>query len=226
MSMFDVLFALIWIVVGFFVLRYAAQRFFAQPELAGKYQSEVLAGGIVAAFVIGALFASRNQPAVQTASVQSTTTATATPGFICHTPSPPAKIIRGIKKAQGGKYQGHIDSVRPELESNRSAAELPASCNIYANGWVVDTNLKSPAAGIGFLIDSKTVVNATSAYGRARPDIVSAFSAPGMLHSGFLDAEIPTAGLRKGTHTFQLVALSKDGKRYYPAGDSATVTLR
>lgn len=229
MPMFDIVFALVWIVVGFFVLRYAAQRFFAQRSLADKYQADVLAAGIVVAFIIGALVPFHNAPAVQSASNQPASslaaTATPTPGFICHSPSPRPMTIRGVKKAQGGKYQGHIDSLRPELESNRSTAAFPAGCNMYANGWVVDLNLKAPAAGIAFVIDSKTVVNATSAYGQARPDIVAAFGPPEMLHSGFLDAEIPTAGLRKGAHTIQLVALSKDGKRYYPTGESATVTI-
>jgi hypothetical protein len=230
MPMFDILFALVWIVVGFLVLRYAAQRFFAQRDLAGKYQSDVVAGGIVAAFIIGAVLPFHNQPAAQTASNQTAsapaTTATAAPTFTCHSPSPRAMTMKGVKKAQGGQYQGHVDSLRPESESDRSSDQFQAGCNIYANGWTVDMNTKSPPPGIAFIIDSKKIINATSAFGVARPDVASALNAPGTLHCGFLDAEIPTEGLRKGTHTIQLVALSKDGKRYYSAGDATTITLR
>jgi hypothetical protein len=230
--MFDIVFALVWIVVGFLVLRYAAQRFFAQPSLAGKYQSEAVAGGIVAAFIVGALFPFHSQPAVTQTSPNQTASApaanaTPAPTFICHSPSPRAITMLGVKKAQGGgQYQGHVDSLRPESESDRSSDRFQAGCNIYANGWTVDMTTKSPPPGIAFLIDSKKIINATSAYGVARPDVASALNAPGTLHCGFLDAEIPTAGLRKGTHTVQLVALSKDGKRYFPAGDAATITLR
>jgi len=229
--MFEILFALVWIVVGFLILRYAAQRFFAQRALAGKYEAEVVAGAIVAAFIVGAALPIHHQPTVgQTPASQPAagpvTSATAAPTFICHAPSPRSSTIRGIKLGQGGKYQGHVDSLRPETESDRPSAEFKSGCNIYANGWAVDMNTKSPPAGIGFLIDSKKVVNVTQAFGVARPDVVSAFNWPGTLRCGFLDAEIPTVGLRKGTHTVQLVALSKNGKQYYLAGDPVTVTLR
>jgi hypothetical protein len=73
-----------------------------------------------------------------------------------------------------------------------------------ANDWVVDMSVKAPAAGIAFVIDSKKVVNATPAYGQARPDVVQALGPQSTLLCGFLQAEIPTAGLAKGTHTIQL----------------------
>ncbi len=229
MHFFDIVFILVWIVVGFFILRFAGQRFFHEQN-----RADVAAGAIVLAFTIGALwpFPSRTAAPNQPVAGQPVSSATAgsqvasgAPQPVCHTPSPNEKTIRGIKRAQGRGYIGHIDSLRPETESD-NPGEYRVGCNIYANGWVADMNIKAPAAGIAFVIDSKRVVNATPAYGQARPDVVSALGPQSTLLCGFLQAEIPTAGLAKGTHTIQLAGLSKDGKLYYPVGDPETVTLQ
>ena len=219
----DFLVTLIWIVVIFVAVRFFGQRFFSSPE---KYRAEVAAVAVAVAFLMGLFWpfssrtASENPP---------TAAATAAPAAlaVCHSPSPhQSTVIRGIKQAQGGRYSGAIDALLADPNVAASSTQFQVGCTIYANGWAADTENKKPLSGIGFLIDSKRVLNASAAYGQRRPDVAKALNAPGVLKCGYWHAEISTVGLRPGPHTIQVVGLSSDGKSYHTFGEPTTISLQ
>jgi hypothetical protein len=222
MNALDILFTIIWIVVVFVIVRFLGERYFNSPE---KYRADVAAAAIVIAFVIGLLWPFANH-AVSTAP-PATQTAVVTPPPICHTPRPHyATVLHGTRRAQGGDYGGSIDSLLPDPTFPTSQTQFRIGCTIYANGWVANVGAKTPVPGIGFLIDSKRLINVSPSYGNSRPDVARALGASSVVFSGFSQAEIPTTGLRPGTHTIQIVALSKDGKSYHTATQPETITLQ
>ena len=224
MSTLDILFTFIWIVVIFSIVRFLGQRFFNSPE---KYRADVAAIAIVIAFLMGLFWPFSNRATPEPPPATASATATAVPVAICHSPEPnQSTIIRGIGPAQGGHYSGAIDALLPDPNYPTTSTQFQAGCNIYANGWVANMESKTPVPGIGFVIDSKRVVNATAAYGLLRPDVAHALNAPNLIRCGYWHAEIPTAGLRPGPHTIQVVGLSKDGKSYHAIGQSTTITLQ
>jgi len=223
MNVLGFFFLLIWIVVGFFALRYLAQQYFHEDR-----RADAAATLAVATFVIGILLPSplRTGGSTRPASGETaSSTASAAPAPACHSPSPCQPIVHGLKPSVG-MDKGNVDSVRPELESDNPATVYRAGCNIYLNGWALDAALKRPLPGILVVIDGKRVVNATSAYGQNRPDIVQAFGVPGVLRTGFLHAEVPTTGLRPGQHTLQLAGISQDRKSYHFIGSPTPFTIQ
>jgi len=220
----DTFFTVIWIVVIFSIMRFLGQRFFNSPE---KYRADVAATAIVIAFLMGLFWPFSSRATSEQPPATASATATAVPVAICHSPEPnQSTIIRGIRPAQGGLYSGAIDALLPDPNFPTTSTQFQTGCDIYANGWVADMESKAPVAGIGFVIDSKRVVNASASYGMRRPDVAHALNAPGLIRCGYWHAEIPTAGLRPGPHTIQVVALSKDGKSYHGIGQSTTITLQ
>ena len=224
MHALDISFTIIWVVVIFSIVRFLGQRFFNSPE---KYRADVAAIAIVIAFLIGLFWPFSNRGTPEQAPATASAPATAVPEAVCHSPGPgQSTVIRGIRPAQGGRYSGAVDALLPDPNFPATSTQFQAGCNIYANGWVADMETKTPVPGIGFVIDSKRVVNVSAAYGQRRPDVAHALNAPSLIRCGYWHAEIPTAGLRPGPHTIQVVALSKDGKSYHSIGQSTTITLQ
>lgn len=209
--MLNMLFAALWIIVGFLALRFAGQAVFHE-----KFRADIAAIAIVLAFAIGASlrpfpFGSETAPLA--------TTACYIPDEISGERTPSAE------PATGGNYSGNIDSLSAGPDEP-SALSFQDGCNIYANGWAADMSTKTPVSGIVFVIDSKRVINATSMYGAPRPDVVKAFGAAALLRTGFSHAVIPTRGIAAGPHTIQLGGLSSDGKAYHLIGAPTAITLR
>ncbi|MHB8414573.1 MAG: hypothetical protein ACYDB1_04200 [Acidiferrobacteraceae bacterium] len=213
--MLDILFATMWIVVGFFAVRFAGGRFFHE-----KYQADIVAIAVVLAFAIGALWPFSNR--IGTAPVAAPVAAA-----VCHSDKGVnlrKTMIRGIKPARGGDYGGSIDLLSSDPVCCHPATVFQAGCIIYATGWAANMAVKTPASGVVLVVDSERMVRAMSVY--ARPDLVKAFGASSMLLSGFRNAAIPTAGLGTGRHSVQLGALSTDGRRYHLIGPPTMITLR
>lgn len=220
--MLSVLFAAVWILVGFVAVRFAGQQFLHE-----KYRADIVAIAIVLAFAIGALW----RP-FSTGTGSAAAPGPAVPGpvarTVCYRSGEIKRnetVIRHIKLATGGNYGGNLDSLTAD-PGGPPALEFPAGCNIYANGWAANMATKTPASGIVLVVDSRDVVNASSVYRKPRTDVAKAYGADSMLRTGFADAVIPTTGLAKGRHTIQLGGLSNNGRWYYLIGAPTTITLR
>lgn len=217
MLMLDILFSLVWVVVLFFAIRFAGQRFFHE-----NYRADIAAIAVALAFVVGALwhpFSYNNA---------NTTAAGPVVATLCYRSSensPQEKVALDLRQAAGGDYVGSLDSLSPEPDGAQPSV-FNVDCNIYANGWAAHMSTRNPASGIVLVIDSRRVVNATQVYREARPDVAKALGSATALNTGFSEAPIPTSGLAAGPHTIQLGALSSDGKSYYLIGTPTTVTLR
>lgn len=212
------LLSLVWIVVGFFAIRLAAQRFFHE-----KQRADIAAIAIVGAFVVGALwrpFPSDNANAGAAASAASVV------GAVCYRPSAiNAQQQVPLRRDTDANYSGALDALAVEPEGPMTS-NFRAACNIFGNGWVANLRAKTPANGVVFVLDSHRVIDVTPTYRKPRPDVAKAFRSPGMLKTGFSGAVIPTTGLAAGPHTVQLGALSRDGKSYYLIGVPVAITLK
>lgn len=221
MRAFDILFTVVWVVVIYFIARFLGGRLINSSV---KYRADLAAVFVVLAFVVGLLWPFSNR-AVSNA--PATQTVAATPPAICHRAPSHATVLRGIRETHGGDYGGSIDELLPDPKFPTTLTQFRSGCTIYASGWAANMGAKKPIpGGIGFLIDSKRVINASFSYGQPRPDVVQALGGPGLVFTGFGGAEIPTAGLRAGAHTIQIVALSKDGRFYHRSSQPTLITLR
>ena len=219
----SILFGCIWLVVGFFAVRFAGGRFFHE-----KYRSDVAAVAVVLAFAVGALWPFSNRIGTVPIAVPVTTAAPAA-ARVCHSDKKinvRRTIMRGVKPARGGDYGGSIDVIRSDPSGTQNETEFQAGCIIYASGWVANMAAKTPVSGVVFVVDSKDITDATSVYGEERPDVAKGYGAAAMLRVGYWNAVIPTTGLVKGKHIIQAGARSNDGKWYYPVGIPTTITMR
>lgn len=105
MLMLDILFSLVWVVVLFFAIRFAGQRFFHE-----NYRADIAAIAVALAFVVGALwhpFSYNNA---------NTTAAGPVVATLCYRSSensPQEKVALDLRQAAGGDYVGSLDSLSP-----------------------------------------------------------------------------------------------------------------
>ncbi|HTU69710.1 MAG TPA: hypothetical protein VMF11_05265 [Candidatus Baltobacteraceae bacterium] len=197
------------VVVGFFVLRFLGRRFFNQ-----KYRADVVAAAIVAAFLIGLVWPLSHRGGAPDTSASAVK---------CSELNLTQADISQLKPLAGGTDIGSLD-VTTLGDFKYSLDKFRKGSTIYASGWVGDSATKTPIRGVVLVIDSKTIVNATSSYGVARPDVAKVFG-PTMLYVGFLNAPISTAGLAKGRHVIQAAGVTDDAKGYYLVGVPHVITL-
>jgi hypothetical protein len=221
--MLNILFVCFWLVMGFFGLRFAGDRFFHE-----KYRSDVAAVAVVLAFAIGALWSFSNRIGTLPMTVPVATGAPAA-ATVCHSDKKinlTRKIMRGVNPAKSGDYGGSVDVLQSDPSGTQNATEFQAGCIIYASGWAANVAAKAPVSGVVLVVDSKDIIDATSVYREERPDVAKGYGAATMLRVGYRNAAVPTTGLAKGQHALQVGALSKDGRWYYPVGALTTITLR
>lgn len=83
-----------------------------------------------------------------------------------------ARILHNVARGKSTDYNGSLDILWPRpSEFSQTRSTFKSGCVIFATGWAAKMAHKDPVSGIAFVIDSHRVIDATSAYGKARPDM-------------------------------------------------------
>jgi hypothetical protein len=90
---------------------------------------------------------------------------------------------------------------------------LAATEAIVASGWALDTEGRSPAHGVDFLIDGRAYRARTRV---PRGDVAHAHGSATYFRSGFLSAFAPDS-LRRGEHDVEVRVVTGDGRRHLVA---------
>jgi hypothetical protein len=118
--------------------------------------------------------------------------------------------LDGLHRAGGAVPYSYIESLGG---TGPSGDEFPNGAKIAIHGWAGDPATKSTASGLLMIVDGRRRIDIVSGYGGDRIDVARAFNTMGMLHSNFV-AILPTAGLAKGVHHFELAVITRDGRHY------------
>ncbi|MDB5069208.1 MAG: hypothetical protein JWM87_319 [Candidatus Eremiobacteraeota bacterium] len=204
-SLVNVLIFVLWVVVAFFVLRYAAQRYFHEPR-----RADVAALGAAAAFAVGLLwpssFHSGGQPA---------------PAF---TPSTVGALVIGSNPPRGGRdvsagcrsageplakaTVGSVDFLRSDEHQSTivsDGGQLDGKLQYVIEGWAAEPNLDRPASGACLVIDGKVDPTAKAYVNIARPDVATAYNRAQLSRAGYV-ITIAAGSLPAGKHTIQVLA--------------------
>jgi hypothetical protein len=202
----SMLFLLLWIVVGFFALRWIAQRFFTE-----RYRSDVFALAVVVAFAAGVLgpFEHRGAPAPAAPAV-APVAANVPPAQPPHDVQAACKAVRSLS----GTAMGSVDVVgiandgKVAQQPNGFALARGASLGVV--GWVGDAANKTPATGACLMIDGAVRPDAMVVYGNLRPDVATAYNTQAMAPTGYM-LTLPAKSLKAGTHAVSVASVTANG---------------
>lgn len=215
----SVLFLLLWIVVGFFALRWLGQRFFKE-----RYRADVFALAVAVAFAAGALgpFGVRRveaPPAAVPPPVAANVPA----------PQPPQNVMKVCKLVRklAGSALGSVDSVGTakddKVDQQRNGFLLDRKASLGVTGWVADAPTKTPATAACLIIDGVVRPDAIAVYGNLRPDVATAYNTQAMAATGYL-LTLPARVLKSGVHTVSVASVTASGAAALPS--SATFRVR
>jgi hypothetical protein len=207
----SLLVAATWIAIGFFVLRYAGQRFvFHEPR-----RADIAAAAVVLAFVIGAYWPLSDRlgagpdalPAAGPGS--SSVAAPALAPAALHDVSSECTNKKLARTSEYGVFDSLSGSEKWPKDIPRRA-DVRGTAFYVARGWAaVLEGRVTPAKAVCLVVDGNIESRATTFYGAARPDVAAAFSVPALNPTGFT-IFVPPA-LLSGHHHVQAAVEKPDG---------------
>ena len=212
-SVVNALFAVLWIAVGFFVLRFIAVRIFHEQR-----RAEIASGAIVIAFAMGTLwpYSTRFGTSTQPTAIQTTVAHASVPDPTATTQQQNAVIdvTKECRSARGPFAEkldvGSIDVIRtipakPTAQSMTIADDVPHLTSLFVEGWAADRSVKRPARAVCLLVDGRMLLTGTDRVGVRRPDVASGYHRPELATSGY-QISIPSSALRPGVHHLRIIA--------------------
>lgn|GEM_PF-1794486 len=229
MIIVNVLFTVLWMVVGFFILRVVALRFFREPR-----RAEVAAAAVVVAFTAGALwpFSPRFEPPSQAPVAAVQTPAPATPASPVAPAGPAATAAASDFSSRCEKRQlaagdgtGSLDVLSaPDGAVIPDGGTSPAGTMLVLRGWAVDKSGPRPAAAVCLLVDGRISTHAAVHLGGARPDVATALGTQAVVDSAFEVTFDPSA-LPRGKHRLAIAEGGTEGPLLQLPG-ARTVTFQ
>jgi hypothetical protein len=210
----NLVFTLLWSVVVFSLLWYAARRFFAVPR-----QWTFVAGAGTVAFLIGAVFAPIRPDAPRAAPAPS-------PVVIVTTHN----VSLGCREGPSGSIPtnafGSIDGLVDALHRFPIFARTPVHPNeaVTLLGWAANSDRLSLAAGLCLDVDGRIVTGTPITLGERRADVAAAMKLAFLASSGF-EIVVPTSRLTSGKHRLRVIVIDNDGKQT-ALGPEQHLTLR
>jgi hypothetical protein len=214
------LFLTLWIIVAFFVLRYAGRRYFHEPR-----RADAAAAGIAVAFALGTLWPYAARPGRPPVSAPVPAAATAAPAAqtvdapVLGNGKPPgthdvSAMCRSARGPFGTGVDGSIDYLRPDAAHSTlvaSGGSVDGKAQYLVEGWAAEAAAGRPALWVCLVIDGKIEARARVYFGVPRADLVSSFHHDELAPSGYTIAIGPRL-LSRGTHLIQVVAKTAGGK--------------
>ena len=206
-----VLFAVLWMAVGFVAVRWIAGRYFTQPR-----RATVVAGAVVIAFAAGALWPYSDHgklAAVPPASVSAVPAAAPVPAVPVAPPKDVSAMCRSVH-IEHGKTRAVIDVVgvvhagQEKPMPARFTAD-PAD-SLLVEGWAADPAAAKPATAVCLVIDGSVSVRAVALYGSMRPDVAAALGSTDLAKTGY-HLQIPIHALPKGQHHIGVAVVASGG---------------
>jgi hypothetical protein len=218
----NVLFIILWIVVGFFILRAAALRFFREPR-----RADVAAAAVVVAFAAGALwpFSPRIEPASQQQAAAVQTAAPAAPA-VAATAGAASDVSSRCDKRQlaPGDGTGSLDVLSTaDGTAVPDGGTSPARTVLLVRGWAVDKSGPLPATVVCLIVDGKISTRSVVHLGGPRPDVATALGNQAVLNSAF-EVKFDPAVLPHGKHRLAIAEGGAAGPLLQLPG-ARTVTL-
>lgn len=195
--------ALLFLVVTYFVARYLVQRYSRNGVLANSVAAAIVLWYIIGAAMHPPLF---GRPQVATAPPSN---ATAPPRLALS-----AGQLNALVPVKGTAALGNID-VLTKPDGSPAGSRFPSDAKVEVDGWVADPLLRTPGAGLIFIIDGSRRFDATKWYGTDRPDVAEAYGIAALAATGFHGVPLPLSGLGAGSHTLSAGVIAPDGRRYY-----------
>jgi hypothetical protein len=208
------LFLLLWIAVGFFVLRYFGRKYFHEPR-----RADVAAIGVAVAFALGAIwpYSARFGTTVGTAPSPASTTAQSVAALGPSAARDTSKACRSIKLPFGKTPYGSIDVLRSDGKGAPSVVvadngEMDRTEGYFVEGWVVEPDLSGPALGVCLVVDGKLDLHDRTYYGLSRPDVALGYHRDELNLSGYR-VQISPGALPPGKHQIQVVTVTAPGSQ-------------
>ena len=195
--------ALLFLVITYLVARYLLKRYTGNRTVANAAAAAIVLWYLLGAAMHPPLF---GRPGTGVAVSPSASP----PGRISLTASQLGELV----PVQGISALGNID-VLTKSDGSPAGSRFRLNAKVGVNGWIADPTLRTPGAGLVFIIDGKQRFDATRWYGVDRPDVVRAYGAPALSTSGFHAAPLPLHGLARGRHILTVGVVAPDGRRYY-----------
>lgn len=205
-----VLFAILWLFVGFFAVRWLARRYFTQPR-----RATVFAAGVVAAFAAGALWplgdhGGQFQPTAASVPAAGSAPVGAAP------PTTARNVSSVCRKAHLGqaKTRAVVDVV--DLIHAGQLTTMPAhfaaepADTLFIAGWAVDPASPVPAAAVCLVIDGLLQPQATALYGATRADVAAALGSTNLTESGY-NLQLPVRTMASGQHHVAIAVVLANG---------------
>lgn len=201
----SVLFLLLWIVVGFFALRWLAGRFFKE-----RYRADVFALAVAVAFAAGVLGPFNVHRGEAPAPAAPPVAVNVPPPQPPHDAKSTCQAVKGVSGTALGSVDvvGIADVGKADQQPNGFA--LPRNASLGVVGWVADAASKTPSIAACLLIDGDVRSDATAVYGNPRPDVATAYNAPAMTATGYF-LSLPAKSLKPGTHSIKVVSVTAGG---------------
>jgi len=214
-SIVNALFVVLWMVLGFLVLRWLGRFVFHE-----RYRAELAAAALVLAFTVGAIwpFSERIRPSTESAAAPA-----AAPAAPPSQPVPGQDVSRLCRTATLKAAAGHgsvdVLGVRTgdQIVPFAGNGSVKQGDVLAAEGWVADQGLTQPASGVCLVVDGALVRDASSVYGGTRRDVAAAFHRDTLTNTGFA-VFLPASKLVPGAHVISVAAVAADGSAYLITG--------
>ena len=199
-----VLFGVLWLVLAFFALRWAAVRYFHEP---GRALAAVIT--VLAAFLIGVAW-----PYSSLRGIRQTV---ADPGISGPAVPAPVRDVAAVCKSasvSSAAGRGSIDAVgdlrggTPEARQDDFVADPSGTLSVV--GWAASAADLKPATAVCLAIDGKIEPLATGSYGIGRADVGAAYKSDAMIPTGFTLA-LPIDRLPTGRHKVSVIVVAPSG---------------
>lgn len=206
----NVALVVLWLVLGFVVLRYAAERY-----LGDSRRASVTASAVVFAFALGLYWP---HPArVDTPS--SATTSAAAPsgeeGLPMATRGSDTISLCSSSSSGAEPVSGHVDLFgvvrHGRALPQTSPLSLAAGDDVVFMGWATDDHAAAAARGACVLVDGKISRDARVLYRLARADLVKAYNNPALGETGF-QIVLPGGRLAAGRHRLGIAVVTSSGR--------------
>jgi len=216
-TLVEVTFALLWSVVLFVVVEFAARRFFALAR-----QRATVASLAAGAYLLGA-FVSPLRQSAPPVSVSGAAVAppTAAPAPRDASAQCPLETTAKLPIDAVGSFDGASDSF--DRASIRNGGVVKAGHGVTVTGWAIANDGSAVAGGVCLDVDRK-IARARVIYGILRPDVAAATKKPALQPSGF-EISIPRDALRRGNHVLRIIVIEPEGD-LAALGETRRLTVR
>lgn len=196
-------FILMWLVIAFAVLRWAARYLFREP-----HRATLSAAAVVVAFAAGMAVQHLIQGEAPPPPAQAVEATYAAPPDVM-TRCRSARFTGAVKGL--GNVDGFGQIVAGRQSSGTDGFTANRKGTLWISGWAVDVRERVPAEAACMTIDGKIEAHASAQYGAERIDVANHFQADATAPSGFF-LTLPADELRRGPHRVGVAVVLASGE--------------